>query len=503
MKKLLLILSTLLSMEGFAQNANALHFDGVDDYVLINDNDGQRIVVNDFTLEFWMKTTQVGGSGTHWFNGNGIIDANVAGVNNDWGVSLIGSKLAFGVGNPDLTIVSNADVNTGQWVHVAVNWHANQSVRIYINGSLDQQQGSGVTFFDRNVTAIRMGCLQTNTGFYQGELSEVRFYNGNLNSAQIQNDMFCTSPSTTDAYYDFSDGVPLGNNTGVVFITDKGNLAQGGNATLNNFALSGSTSNFTSFTLNAISSNKTTVNDGEVQFASVVPAGSPNYQWQRNTGTGFTNISGANSSTYAASNLNANDEIRLVVYGNACGIEFGFNSNAILLTGGTLPLKLISFTVQEINCTPLLTWQTAEEVNVSHFEIEQSTNGIEFRRSTSMAAKNQSGNRYQISLHSEGRRQFYRLKMVDIDGKFTYSPVQVLQSNCAPALRIQPNPVQDQLFLYHGEVGETYLIVDMTGRKVVTGVVRNNVQAISASALPIGSYLLVVGDQRIRFLKQK
>lgn len=54
------------------------------------------------------------------------------------------------------------------------------------------------------------------------------------------------------------------------------------------------------------------------------------------------------------------------------------------------------------------------------------------------------GNRYQISLHSEGHRQFYRLKMVDIDGKFTYSPVQVLQSNCAPALRIQPNPVQDQ-----------------------------------------------------------
>ncbi len=93
---------------------------------------------SDFTVEYWMKTSSTGpgNNSSQWYGGDGIVDAEVGGVTNDWGTSLTGQYLAFGIGNPDVTIHSTSTVNTGKWVHVAATWKQSSGQMIlYINGT--------------------------------------------------------------------------------------------------------------------------------------------------------------------------------------------------------------------------------------------------------------------------------------------------------------------------------------------------------------------------------
>jgi predicted alpha-1,6-mannanase (GH76 family) len=71
---------------------------------------------NDFSLAFWVKTTQSIGSG-QWYNGVGLVDADAPLNNNDFGTGLVGGKFAFGVGNPDTTIASTTVISDGNWHH--------------------------------------------------------------------------------------------------------------------------------------------------------------------------------------------------------------------------------------------------------------------------------------------------------------------------------------------------------------------------------------------------
>jgi TolB-like protein len=84
-----------------------IKFDGLDDYIRID-----NLISNDFTICFWLKTTQVASSG-QWYKGVGLVDGECPGVTNDFGISIISDKLGFGIGNPDTTITSNSSINDG------------------------------------------------------------------------------------------------------------------------------------------------------------------------------------------------------------------------------------------------------------------------------------------------------------------------------------------------------------------------------------------------------
>ncbi|MBN2892784.1 MAG: hypothetical protein JXL97_13025 [Bacteroidales bacterium] len=79
-KSLLLTITFLLFSLGLQAQPSGyvLDFDGANDYVST-----PRSISSDFTIEYWIKTTQVGASGVNWYNGNGIVDAEVGGVTND------------------------------------------------------------------------------------------------------------------------------------------------------------------------------------------------------------------------------------------------------------------------------------------------------------------------------------------------------------------------------------------------------------------------------------
>ena len=116
-----------------------LTFNGVNNYVQITNP-----VSNDFSIVFWVKTTQTGGTG-QWYNGAGLVDGTYPGGANDFGTALVGNKLAFGVGNPDTTILSTSPINDGNWHQcVATRVQSTGVISLYVDGTL-QATGTGNT----------------------------------------------------------------------------------------------------------------------------------------------------------------------------------------------------------------------------------------------------------------------------------------------------------------------------------------------------------------------
>lgn len=161
--------------------SRALQFNGVDSYVQIPRSVGAG---SSFGLTFWLKTTSAGGAGSFWYNGTGLVDGEVSGVTNDFGVTLLGGKIAFGVGNPDTTLQSTATINDGQWHHVAVTRNGfTGMMTIYLDGVLNTNM-PGPTGPRMTSPFLRLGSLQTGAAgkFLSGTLEDVRLYNGWLDT---------------------------------------------------------------------------------------------------------------------------------------------------------------------------------------------------------------------------------------------------------------------------------------------------------------------------------
>jgi hypothetical protein len=140
----------------------------------------------DWTIAYWVKTTDTGGSG-QWWAGKGIVDGEVAGVMDDFGTSLVGSHAAFGVGNPDTTITSTTAINDGQWHHVAaVRNAATGLMQLYVDGYL-QASGNGPPGPKISPPNLRLGSLQTGVtgGFLAGTLADVQIFNRVLTAPEI------------------------------------------------------------------------------------------------------------------------------------------------------------------------------------------------------------------------------------------------------------------------------------------------------------------------------
>ncbi len=111
----------------------------------------------------------------------------------------------------------------------------------------------------------------------------------------------------------------------------------------------------------------------------------------------------------------------LLAVDNGIGKAFLFES---ALCAIVLPVELKELKAIYANQSSQLTWTTSQESNSSHFEIQHSINGTDYKSIGTVAAagsSNQEKNYGFKHIDPSAGKNYYRLKMVDIDGKFVYS----------------------------------------------------------------------------------
>lgn len=175
-------------------------------------------------------------------------------------------------------------------------------------------------------------------------------------------------------------------------------------------------------------------------------------------------------------------------------------TSTIEVTAGIpLPSILNNFSVKTNNCTAHLTWSTSSETNTEKFEIEKSeTITIDWKTIGSVHARGNTSTNWSYDFNDDRSLEsnkvvLYRLKMIDIDGMFTYSPVLNAIPQCDEKyLSVFPNPVANG-DLYINLVGiETVEanLTSVTGQFVKQINLKNGMNSLDVSDLSNGVYIL-------------
>lgn len=166
-----------------------------------------------------------------------------------------------------------------------------------------------------------------------------------------------------------------------------------------------------------------------------------------------------------------------------------------------LPVDLVSFTVKSITEQSVaLSWITASELNNSHFNIEYSIDGINFRAIDEVIGNGTTQLKQEYSYtHTSPIKgnNYYRLKQVDFDGAFEYSDIVVVNIDRAGKIIINPSAAIAEITVQLAETAganNQIGIYDMMGRTVLMSNFDGtlNEKTLDISSLQKGYYVVRV-----------
>lgn len=230
---------------------------------------------------------------------------------------------------------------------------------------------------------------------------------------------------------------------------------------------------------------------------------------------GFSNLP-VNASTYTIKNASgstaANNSDANVISGitdafllQPSQIRLDIDAGVITTTGGPLPVTLVGLKGVYANATSKLSWSTLTEINAASFEIEYSKDGVAYNAVGSVKAVGNSSAKVDYTfnhLGAQSGQNYYRLKLMNKDGSFTYSNVVVINVSVKglSVAGVYPNPfVQRVNIAVTAEKAQTVSIVlfDNTGKQIKTQAAKvqtgnNTIVVDGLNSLPSGSYILEV-----------
>jgi hypothetical protein len=182
---------------------------------------------------------------------------------------------------------------------------------------------------------------------------------------------------------------------------------------------------------------------------------------------------------------------------------------------GVLPVHLLSFEATNNISYVTTRWQMADEINVSHYEVERSFENNDFDKIAAVPTLNTSNNIKDYtyidwaSLKNPSAVIYYRIKMIDMDGKFTYSNIQTVKNNSYKTFAIDnlANPIGNTISfsLKSKKMAKAEIqLTDANGRIVLAKRVQlntgtNPVSLPETASLTQGIYFLkiVSADERL------
>jgi hypothetical protein len=517
---------------------NMMSFDGVDDYIGIAHSasfDIKASGIANFCMDFWVKLDNVTGTKPLFYKGADGLRVTIVGTEID---------------AMDL-ITDGANLMAGEWYHIAIIYNQDTGIqRIYINGVQQATTGSigDVSDLNDNTEPIRIGSDGTN--YFGGMIEEFRLWNRSLPLSQIRKNMHLTlsgGEQFLSVYYQFNeesgntiDAVAGNNGTingaarvastlsvggGVSKLISVTSVGAGAEISLDNTQME---IDFSASSANPNEEILVTQITAETPLENTtMPIRTTSCYWVirnfgTNTGLAFDNMRfripnhnlitnddetspanlklyrratniGTNSWTQIASANSANNttkEINFPAPTNTSFSEFIIGS-----TSSPLPITLLGLKGEriegwrgEMTEEVKLEWSTASEINNKGFEVEMSENGLAYQKIAFVEGR---GNSTTIQSYNHTTIQpndaYYRLKQVDFDGKFSYSPV-VFVEGVVGKIAVYPNPNNGTFTISVGKdkLDSPARLLNAVGKEVWRG----KQTEVRTTNLPTGMYFL-------------
>jgi hypothetical protein len=193
------------------------------------------------------------------------------------------------------------------------------------------------------------------------------------------------------------------------------------------------------------------------------------------------------------------------------------SSQSITLTGSPIflnvatfiPVELVDFKGKVEKNKHILSWHTATEVNADYFEVEKSEDGINFGPLSKNAKIKAIGNTSTPQNYSTTDDNlsigltYYRLRMVDLDGKEKYSNVISLQAEGKLLVKIAPNPFEKTLSIDVNSALSNDVItaelLDLSGRVLIKKIIETTEKTTQLSfdteGSPAGFYIVRLSNK--------
>ncbi|WP_256010087.1 chondroitinase-B domain-containing protein [Desertivirga xinjiangensis] len=160
---------------------------------------------------------------------------------------------------------------------------------------------------------------------------------------------------------------------------------------------------------------------------------------------------------------------------------------------GVLPVSLLSFTASGKLNDVNLAWNVAHQVNLKQYDVEWSTDGKTFIRVATIPAQDQLQHYRTSHSNAVTGNNYYRLKMLDLDGKYEYSPLRVVK--ISSTVKVYPNPASRILTIDMSTANvpnAQVRLVNMSGNTVLQAETSSVSHSLDVQVIPSGVYQLVL-----------
>ncbi len=195
-----------------------------------------------------------------------------------------------------------------------------------------------------------------------------------------------------------------------------------------------------------------------------------------------------------------------------------FSSFFVTRNTTVIPVILSRFSGAIVQHDAQLNWTTETEQQMAGYEVERSLNGIDFSQVgarilayNTITTRNYQVKDPQIFLRETGS-VYYRLKMINVDGRVTFSGIVVLSNKTKSGNRLYPNPATNNIFLEASLSGnsKTFYFYNSAGRQIRSEVkpvaAGRNLLVFDIAELPGGFYFIRYNDKGVEcktaFLKE-
>ncbi len=177
------------------------------------------------------------------------------------------------------------------------------------------------------------------------------------------------------------------------------------------------------------------------------------------------------------------------------------------LTYNALPVEWAAFEVEKIETSGKIYFATASESNSSHFFVQKSLDGENFRTIHTIQAQGTTTAYTEYGFIDKVLNlgiNYYRIAQVDFDGTTDYTEVKSITFSADHTTLVYPNPVQVgssvNVKYYSGDEDVQVVVSDMLGHEVIKRVISNQAgwseSNFDVSDLPAGIYALRVGNRQ-------